>query len=122
MRISSVIYFKRRGFILNTSEERKSRKILKKFEEVALKASDAYSFLNDFDVQLLSYTDNAVYLIKNSDGHNFVLRVCRPGYHTKPENESEINCINSLDKQSPVEVATPIAASDGDFVQTIKLS
>lgn len=107
---------------MNTSEEKKSRKLLEKYEEVALKAIDAYSFLNDFEVQLLSYTENAVYLIKNSDGHNFVLRVCRPGYHTKPEIESEINWINSLDKHSPVEVATPIAASDGDFVQTIKFS
>src|SRR5699024_8838361 len=109
-------------FILNTSEERKSRKLLKKFEEVALKAIDAYSFLNDFDVQLLSYTENAVYLIKNSDGHNFVLRVCRPGYHTKPAIESEINWINSLYDHSSIEVATSFAESDGDFVQMIKFS
>lgn len=106
---------------MDTSEEKKTFKLLERYEEVALKAIENYSFLDNCKIQLLSYTENAIYLVESQDNKNYVLRVCRPNYHTKLEIESEVHWINSLNSQSPVEVAAPIAASDDNFVQTIGL-
>lgn len=108
--------------MLNISEEVKSEKLLRKYKEVSLKAACFYPFINNFEIQLLSYTENAIYLIENQDKQKYVLRVCRPEYHTKTEIEAEVNWINSIDNDTPVEVATPIRGSNGAFVQTIKIS
>ncbi|PLR78355.1 serine kinase [Bacillus sp. V3-13] len=93
---------------------------LEKFTQIANNAIHFYPFLSQSAIQLLNYSENATYLVDNSiTGEKYVLRVGRPGYHTKSEVESELIWLRSIDEHSSIKVSLPISGSNGDDVQVV---
>ncbi len=96
---------------------------IEKFDQIAKKAVQLYSFSSPQTVKLLNYSENAMYLISDSVAEDKrILRVGRPGYHLKEEIESEIVWLKSIDETTTVEVPSPILGKDGQYVQTVKLA
>lgn len=96
------------------------KETLTKFETIAKHAIPSFPKYSEATIQLLNYSENATYLLQNPrNGDKSVLRVSRPGYHTKQELESELVWLHSIEQYSPITVALPIAGSNGEFVQTV---
>lgn len=92
------------------------------FNLVSQKAKELYKGLDDFSVKLLDYSENATYLVENSEtNEKMILRVCRPDYHEKEEIESEVKWLQSIDEHTPIIVSKPIAGSNSEFLQTVTL-
>ncbi|EJL40206.1 aminoglycoside phosphotransferase [Brevibacillus agri] len=92
------------------------------FHQVAKHAIHSYPNLSQATVDLLNYSENATYLVKNvPTAEKYVLRVCRPGYHTKAEIEGEVHWISSIYQDTSVEVSLPIAGKNGEYIQTVQL-
>ena len=95
---------------------------IKVFTDVACQAVLLFPNLSQATVELLNYSENATYLVKNpANDEIFILRVSRPSYHTKSEIESEIAWLKSIDEHSTIEVSLPIMGKNGDYVQTVTL-
>ena len=67
-------------------------------------------------------SENATYLVRNketgtADG---VLRVSRPGYHDLEELKSEMKWLKQINEYTPLIVANPIPALDGETVQQVE--
>lgn len=90
------------------------------FMEVAKAAAGHYT--DSYAVKLLAFSENATYLVYDpaTDEKLFVLRVGRPGYHTREEYESEISWLRQINDYTPLKVANPIPASDGSYIQEIE--
>lgn len=90
------------------------------FMEVAKAAAGHYA--DSYAVKLLAFSENATYLVYDpaTDEKLFVLRVGRPGYHTREEYESEISWLRQINDYTPLKVANPIPASDGSYIQEIE--
>ncbi len=90
------------------------------FQWVAEQAAARYPFDNP-GCRLLAFSENATYLIFDPvTGEKLcVLRVGRPGYHTRPEYESEISWLRQINDYTPLTVANPIPARDGSFIQEV---
>ena len=90
------------------------------FMEVAKVAAEHYA--DSCAVKLLAFSENATYLVYDpaTDEKLFVLRVGRPGYHTREEYESEISWLRQINDYTPLKVANPIPATDGSYIQEIE--
>jgi len=72
------------------------------------------------DVKLINVSENATFLLSDFEsGRELVLRVHRPGYHTRPEIASEIAWIEALRADRVVETPAPIAGVDGEVIQEL---
>lgn len=95
---------------------------LELFHRIAMKAIESYPSLSQSTLQLLNYSENATYLIKDpSSGQKQILRVSRPDYHTKAEIESELIWLKSIDSYEELHVALPIADDDGEYIQEVSV-
>jgi Ser/Thr protein kinase RdoA (MazF antagonist) len=95
---------------------------LEKFYFIANTAIHSFPFLSQSTIQLLNYSENATYLVKNSiTGEKHILRVGRPGYHTKTEIESELAWLKSIDEHSSIKVSLPILGGNGEYIQEVNL-
>lgn len=95
---------------------------LEKFHQIANEAIHSYPSLSQSTIQLLNYSENATYLVKNSiTGEKYILRVSRPGYHTKSEIESELIWLKSIDEHSSINVSLPILGGNSEYIQVVKL-
>ncbi|MBX2832820.1 MAG: phosphotransferase [Rhodospirillales bacterium] len=71
----------------------------------------------DADVSLLTVSENATFLATDpATGTKLILRVHRPGYHTRAEIESELAWINALRASEIVETPKPRLRTDGALV------
>jgi len=71
----------------------------------------------DSIVSLLTVSENATFLATDPDtGARMILRVHRPGYHTRSEIESELAWINALRAADVVDTPKPRLRSDGSLV------
>ncbi|PLT32686.1 phosphotransferase enzyme family protein [Bacillus sp. V5-8f] len=95
---------------------------LDKFNSIAKKAVNHFSFLIPYHIDLLNYSENATYIIKNpkDTSEKYILRVGRPGYHTKTEVESELQWLQSIDQHSELKVSLPIFGDNGEYVQVVE--
>jgi len=65
-------------------------------------------------VSLLNISENATFVAENPEtGKKIILRVHRPGYHTRQEIESELTWIDSLREQKIVRTAAPLDLVSG---------
>jgi Ser/Thr protein kinase RdoA (MazF antagonist) len=89
-------------------------------DEIADAALNKYAF-NSVEAELLELSENATYLVKEKSTEKIVsiLRICRPGYHTTEELQSETDWINELKAYSQFEVAAPIKGKDGGYIQCV---
>lgn len=98
-------------------------KILKDFLKVANLAKQNYPNLEKATIRLLNYSENSTYLVENpSSGEKNILRVCRPGYHTLSELESELFFINSIYQNTSIDVSVPVAGKNGEYVYKVNLN
>jgi Ser/Thr protein kinase RdoA (MazF antagonist) len=94
---------------------------LDKFNQIANTAVRCYPFLSQSIIQLLNYSENATYLVKKQDtNEKYVLRVGRPGYHTKTEVESELEWLKSIHQHSSIQVSLPILGGNAEYIQVIQ--
>jgi Ser/Thr protein kinase RdoA (MazF antagonist) len=95
---------------------------IEKFNQIANKAIQHFSFLAGSKVDLLNYSENATYLVHNPTEakQKFILRVGRPGYHTKSEVESELKLLESIGQHTEITVSLPIPGDNQEYVQTVK--
>lgn len=71
-------------------------------------------------VRLLNLSENATFLVESPAARfKSILRVHRPGYHTKEAIESEIAWIRALSEHPGISTAQPIPGADGQIVQTV---
>ncbi|WP_066306961.1 phosphotransferase enzyme family protein [Bacillus sp. FJAT-29814] len=93
---------------------------LEKFNAIASAAIPSYPFLSQSTIKLLNYSENATYLVTNTEtGEKYILRVGRPGYHTKTAVESELEWIKSINRHSSIHVSLPITGGNGDYIQVV---
>jgi len=90
--------------------------VLSNFHQAANDALKEFSCLVEASRRMIDYSENATYLVEDTQGEKYILRVSRPNYHKKEEIEAEIAWLNSLHEQSPIDVSLPIRADDGDYV------
>lgn len=90
------------------------------FHDVAKKSTKRYHFLNNAQIKMLDYSENATYLIQK-EHEKYILRVNRPNYHRKEEIEAEINWLLTLHDESEIEVSLPIKADDATFVNAVEI-
>ncbi len=72
------------------------------------------------DIQLLSISENAVFLIQSSNlGRPFVVRVHRSGYNCEAEIRSELAWIHALRKETLIRIVAPIPGQDGAVLRRL---
>lgn len=96
-----------------------TRRQLQRVEKLARNALPLYGLSLESSVKLLNYSENATYLISPPDADPVVLRINRPGYHSRSHIATEISWVNSLARETPLRIAEPIAGCDGEFIQHI---
>lgn len=94
---------------------------LRLFRNISNVAVKKYPAFGQAAIELLNYSENATYLVTNQkNGEKFILRVCRPGYHTKEEIGNELVFMNSIAKDSEITVPLPIKGENGDYIQEVE--
>lgn len=78
---------------------------------------DLWSGLAGGRAKLINLSENHTFRIDTPDGKHHILRVHRPGYHTKPAIRSELAWLDALRTQTGLPTLTPIAGKDGALVQ-----
>ena len=72
------------------------------------------------EVKLINVSENATFLVTDGEtGRELVLRVHRPGYHTRQEIASEIAWIEALRADRVVDTPAPVAGVDGEVIQEL---
>lgn len=90
------------------------------FHQLAERALNKYSYTSDSTINLLNYSENITYLVTSADySTKSILRVNRPGYHSKEELEAELIWIESILETTTIKVPEPIPGLNGDIVQII---
>jgi Ser/Thr protein kinase RdoA (MazF antagonist) len=96
--------------------------VLNIFHEVTKKSLGLYPKLTNANIELLNYSENATYLVRDfANNEKYILRVNRPGYHTKEEIESELIWLKSINRDSPIVVSLPFPGSNWEDVQEVYL-
>jgi Ser/Thr protein kinase RdoA (MazF antagonist) len=85
----------------------------------AIQALRAYGCPTDTPVDLLNVSENATFLVPDSDAGPSVLRVHRLGYHTEQEIASELAWMDALRAEAGVRTPRVLAAADGRRVVTV---
>lgn len=92
------------------------------FNNVSLQTLNLYKELSNSTIKIIDYSENATYLVENAErGEKYILRVCRPNYHTKEEIESEVHWLQSIDENTSIIVSRPILGLNNEYIQTVKL-
>lgn len=88
-------------------------------EDIVRDALRAYGIGPDAGLRLLNISENATYRIDNPDtGQTTVLRVHRPGYHSRAAIDSELAWVRALREDGAVRTPEVIPAADGTRIVT----
>ncbi|MCC9624583.1 phosphotransferase [Thalassospira sp. MA62] len=91
--------------------------LIERLKEGAISVLPGWNASPKVDVTLLTISENATFLATDpTDARKMILRVHRPGYHTRSEIESELAWITALRAGDIVDTPRPIARADGTFV------
>lgn len=72
------------------------------------------------EVALLNISENATFLAQTpTHGHRIIIRVNRPGYHTKQEIESELHWVEHLRLEQVVRTARPLELKSGGRIGSL---
>ena len=73
------------------------------------------------EVKLLTVSENATFkAVDPVGGRTVILRVHRPGYHTRAEIESELSWIKALRQSGVVETPEPLPMLDGELIASFQ--
>lgn len=91
------------------------------FQQIADKAIEKYDFPVKVRAELMQFSENATYLLRNEDSGQelAVLRISRPGYHRIEELEAEIVWLQEIRQTTDLQVTEPIAGKNGEYIQRI---
>lgn len=93
--------------------------VIEFYNEVAKKAVQLF-YPTVSSIRLLNYSENITYLAEHKDGNDpTILRLNRPGYHTKKELEAELIWMEAIKAHTSIIVPEPIAGANGEFIQEI---
>ena len=92
---------------------------LARVEKLVRQALPLYGLPPDSEVKLLSYSENATYLVRPPGGLRRVLRINRPGYHPRANIASELAWVEAIRRDTPIVTAEPIPSLDGEFIQLV---
>lgn len=92
------------------------------FDQIATDALEKYGWQDTDESKLIVLSENATYMVKNKNTgeKDGVLRISRPGYHTKSELNSEMKWLRQINEYTPLVVANPIKGVDGKNIQVVK--
>ncbi|KZB59032.1 phosphotransferase enzyme family protein [Thalassospira sp. MCCC 1A02491] len=91
--------------------------LIGRLRDGAISVLPGWGMGGDADVRLLTVSENATFLATDpKTGARLILRVHRPGYHTRSEIESELAWINALRAAEVVNTPKPRLRSDGSLV------
>ncbi|WP_027415027.1 phosphotransferase enzyme family protein [Aneurinibacillus terranovensis] len=103
---------------LNEHSEEERLSLMNRLAKRALKL---YDLSPSSYCRLLNYSENTTYLVEDPVKNiRMVLRLNRPGYHTKRDLESELIWMQEIANNSSIIVPKPIEGKNGEFVQTLK--
>jgi Ser/Thr protein kinase RdoA (MazF antagonist) len=85
----------------------------RRLEAIARAALPSYRIAPDAPLTLLNISENATYAVDDPVGGRSVLRVHRPGYHSRAGIESELAWIEALRADGVVATPAVLPASDG---------
>ena len=92
---------------------------LARVEKLVRQALPLYGLPPDSEVKLLSYSENATYLVRPPGGPRRVLRINRPGYHPRSNIASELAWVQAIRRDTPIVTAEPIPSLDGEYIQLV---
>ncbi|HEX5049798.1 MAG TPA: phosphotransferase [Gammaproteobacteria bacterium] len=69
-------------------------------------------------IELVQHGENTTFRVDAKGGQKYLLRVHRPGYHTKAAIQEELAWLDQL-SQAGLSVPKPIAAKSGEWVETV---
>lgn len=81
----------------------------------------AWGIAPEAEVELLTHSENAVYLVAPAAGARVVLRIHRPNYHSKNAIAGELAWLRALHEEGTVEAPVAVAGRDGADIQTVAL-
>jgi Ser/Thr protein kinase RdoA (MazF antagonist) len=87
------------------------------FNQIANNALLLYPDFAGSSIRLLNYSENTTYLVEPD--HRSILRISRPGYHTREEIEAELIWMEAIRQQTSIIVPEPIEGDNGKFVQVV---
>lgn len=73
--------------------------------------------LEDASATLINLSENHTFRLDTQDGQRFILRVHRPGYHSRLGIESELTWMQALRADAGLFTPQPITGRDGEAVQ-----
>ncbi len=83
------------------------------------RALSLYDLPRNVTVTLISLSENEIYKVETPSGKKWVLRLQRPGYHSKNSLASEIAWLLALRKDGVVSTPVPVAGLNGDWIQVV---
>lgn len=86
--------------------------------DLANSALTLWDVPSDARVRLINLSENATFVVENDAGFKSILRVHRPGYHTRRAIECEIEWMVALGREGRVVTPPVIRGIDGNPVQT----
>src|SRR5690349_6987985 len=89
---------------------------LDRLELLARDALRSYGVSPDAELTLLNISENATYRVDDPDGPRSVVRVNRPGYHSRRGIESELAWVSALRADGVVRTPEVLPTLDGDVV------
>lgn len=92
---------------------------LGRVEKLARQALPLYGLPWSSEIKLLNYSENATWLVRPPGGPARVLRINRPGYHSRASIASELDWVAAIRRDTPVVTAEPLPGVDGEFVQHV---
>jgi len=92
---------------------------LKRLEDGLRGALPRWGLAPDAGVKLLTVSENATFRVTDRDAGDLVLRVHRPGYHSRAEIRSELAWIEALRADEVITTPRPIPLADGSLIADI---
>lgn len=100
--------------------ESPSSGLLSSINKISKNALDLYPLSSQATIKLINFSENITYLVEDAEKNKrMILRISRPGYHTKEELDSELIWMDMLKRNAHIAMPAPIAGKDGRFVQTL---
>ena len=89
------------------------------FRDVAQRALPLWGYPEDSELTLLNITENATYKVEHPGFNTIVMRVHRLIYAEKDSIRTEIAWLLNLRKNTELNLAEPLPALNGTYVQTV---
>lgn len=90
------------------------------YDRLVAQSLKLYDLPTGTTAKLLHLSENITYLVQNNEkNYKSILRINRPGYHTRAELDAEIIWMREIMKSTPLIVPTPIRSRSGDAIHEI---